>query len=259
VRLVPSILGALILSCAASSYVSTDQGETPSLTGRWLLEFTLSSGTHRLQFDARASGEGSFVSLDPSSSFTPPLTPLKAMWSLKGQSSAIFYFSIVGDVAFPTSDGRIETGRIDLAASSDLTLPVSSLRGSGQFHSSQNPDGTRGREDPTFSFTGRRASTLLVELVSPSSGAKLRRGKESLIEWKVQSAAPLLSQELFISFDGGESFVILAADLPGDARNLLWRVPEGLQKTKRALIKIVVTDISGSAAEGRSRQPFCIE
>jgi hypothetical protein len=259
VKLAPSSLGVLIMFCAASSYTSTNQGETPSLTGRWVLEFNLSSGTHRLQFDGRASGEGSFVSLDPSSSVTPPLTPLKAMWSLKGQSSAIFYFSIVGDVAFPTSDGRIETGRIELAVSSDLTLPISSLSGSGQFHSSQIPDDTRGREDPAFSFTGRRASTLIVQLVSPSSGAKLRRGKESLIEWKVQSPAPLVSQELFISFDGGESFVILAADLPGDARNFLWPVPEALQKTKRALIKIVVTDIGGSGAEGLSEQPFRIK
>jgi hypothetical protein len=259
VKVLLSSLVVWLLTFGSSAGIAHSQSETPTLGGRWLLEFTLRSGPHRLQFDADPSGEGSFLSLDPASSLTPPLVPLKAAWSLKGQSSAIFFFSVVGEVAFPANDVGIEKGWIELAVTSDLTSPVSSIRGSGQFHSSGTPADTRGSEDPSFSFTGSRVSSLVVQLVWPNSGEMLKRGKRARIEWKILSALPLTSQKLFISLDGGESFAPLEPFLPADARSFDWTVPEDLKKTRRALIKAVAIDVTGASGEGVSEQMFRIK
>lgn len=211
-----------------------------------------------MQFDAQASGEGTFLVLDQRSNLAAPATPTQARWSLKGQSPAIYYFVISGEVAFPTSDGRMKTGRLELSASSDLILPVTSLRGWGIFYSS-TADDALGLQDPQFTFVGARVNILTVRVLLPSAGQRLRRGKEAAIEWEVQTASPLVSQRLLISLDGGESFAVLAASLPGDTRNFVWTVRGDLEKTKRALIQVVVTDANGASVEAVSEQMFRIK
>lgn len=237
----------------------SSQTEPPTLTGRWELSFMLLSQSHRLQFDAQASGEGVFLSLDPVSNPGHPPAPTRGMWVLNGQSPAIYYFVIAGDVEFPISEGGREKGRIELSASSDLTLPITSLRGWGQFHSSNSPNDGRGSQDPIFDFTATRVEKLIVQLVSPVSTRKLRRGKDVKIEWEVQSAFPLASQKILVSVDGGDSFVEIAPSLGGEARSFTWTLPETLPKTKRALIKIVATDINGASAEGMSARTLRIK
>jgi len=225
------------------------QTEPPALTGRWQLDFTLRSA-HRLQFDAQASGEVTFLSLDRVSNPDAPLASTKGIWSLRGQSPAIYYFAIAGGVEFPTSEGGIEKGKLELSASSDLTLPINSLRGWGQFHSSSSPTDGRGSEDPIFDFTAARVERVSVQVMSPAPGQKLRRGKDVMIEWTVKSPLPLNSQEVLISLDGGDSFIVISSGLGGEVRDFSWTLPESIPKTKKALIKVVATDISGANAEG---------
>jgi hypothetical protein len=189
--------------------------------------------------------------LDQRSS-TPPATSTEASWSLRGQSPTIYYFVITGDVEFPTSDGGTEKGILELSASSDLILPITSLRGWGQFHSSSKPNDGRGAEDPAFDFTARRLEGLTVKVVSPNANRKLRRGKDVNIEWEIESAFPVTSQELLASLDGGENFLMIASLADGQARSFKWTVPESLPKTKKALIKVVATDVNGAVADGLS-------
>jgi hypothetical protein len=148
------------------------------------------------------------------------------------------------------SDGGTEKGRLELSASSDLILPIASLRGWGQFHSSSSPKDGRGSEETAFDFTARRLEGLTVKVVSPNANRKLRRGTEVKIEWEVQTAFPLASQEILVSVDGGDSFVQVTPSLGGESRSFTWTLPDSLPKTKRALIKIVATDINGAHAEG---------
>jgi hypothetical protein len=227
------------------------QTPPPTLSGRWQIEFSLGSARHIIQFDSQASGDGTFLVLDQRSS-APPATPTKASWSLRGQSPAIYYFVITGDVEFPTSDGGTEKGKLELSASSDLVHPITSLRGWGQFHSSSKPNDGRGAEDPIFDFTARRLEGLTVRLVSPNANRKLRRGRDVNIEWEIESAFPVTSQELLVSLDGGETFLMIASSLESQARSFTWTVPESLPRTKKALIKIVASDANGAVAEGLS-------
>lgn len=241
-----SALASLILT---HERVNPGQTELPTLTGRWQVEFTLVS-PHRLQFDAQTSGEGAFLSLDPIPVAGATPTQTKATWSLRGQSSAIYYFVIAGDVEFPTSRGGIERGRLELSASSDLVLPISSLRGWGQFHSANEPQDGRGAADSTFGFTATRAQEFSVRITSPVPGQKLLRGKEVMIEWVVQSPLPIDSQEVLLSTDAGSNFIVIASALGGSVRDFAWTLPDNIPRTKKALIKVVAIDNSNNNAEG---------
>lgn len=253
--LLSTAIASLMLLTMPGGARSTQTG-APALTGRWELEFTLHSTHHRLQFDAQASGEGTFSSQD---SGARQFTPTKALWRLRGESPAIYFFGISGQVELPTIDGGRELAGLDFQAVSDLSIPVTSLRGSGQYHPPRDSDDTRGNEDPTFDFTGKRVNALIVQLLLPNSGERLRRGKEARIEWEVQTAVPLASQKVLISLDGGDNFIVIASSVDGDARSLVWAVPEDLPRTKKALFKVVATDQFGESAEGLSAQTFRIK
>lgn len=175
-KLVLSIMVALLMLSTVPSGASTYLMEPPTLTGRWQIDFTLVS-RHRLQFDAQGSGEGALMSLDTVSARGPSPTATKATWSLRGQSSDIYYFVITGEVEFSTAEGRIEKGTLDLSASSDRTVPIKALRGWGQFHSASSPNDGRGGNDPVFDFTAVRIEKQSVHVIHPSSVPKTGRRK----------------------------------------------------------------------------------
>lgn len=235
------------------------RNEGPALTGAWELEFTLRSTHHRLRFDAQASGEGTFSSLDSGASLTGQITPTKALWRLRGESPTIYFFVISGQVELPAMDGGRELAGLDFQAVADRSIPITSLRGWGQYHPPRDPDDARGNEDPTFDFTGKRVNALIVRLLSPNSGERLRRGKEAKIEWEIQTAVPLASQKVLVSLDGGDRFIVIASSVDGDARSFVWTVPEEMPRTKKALFKVVATDQLGESAAGLSAQTFRIK
>jgi len=172
--LLSSVVALLMVSTIPSGATGTET-EPPALTGRWQIDFKLVS-PHRLQFDAQASGEGAFLSLDPVSARGPSPTTTKATWRLRGQSSDIYYFVIDGDIEVPATEGGIEKGRLELSASSDHTLPINSLRGWGKYRSSNSPNDGRGSNDPIFDFTAVRIEKLSVH--HDSAPGQDRAGEE---------------------------------------------------------------------------------
>ena len=172
-KLVLSIMVALLMLSTVPSGANTYLMEPPTLAGRWQIDFTLAS-RHRLQFDAQGSGEGALLSLDTVSAKGPLPTATKATWSPRGQSSDIYYFVIDGDIEFPATEGGIEKGRLELSASADLTLPINSLRGWGKYHSSNSPKDGRGSDDPVFNFTAVRIEKLSVQ----NDSAPVKTGRE---------------------------------------------------------------------------------
>jgi hypothetical protein len=234
---------------------SASKIQSPQLTGRWLIEFTLGSNQHRLQFDAEPSGEGSFLLLDIRSSLVDPATSTEAVWNFKGQSASVYFFDVSGDIEFPIGNAGREVGRLYFSASSDLTMPIMFLHGSGQYHSLI----TNRNQVTNFNFTAKRVEGLTAQLISPSSGGRLIRGKNVKIEWKVQSLAPIAAQKLFLSVDGGETFIVITTSLDSNTRSFMWKIPKTLPRTRKALIKVVVTDINSISSEAINEQPLRIK
>jgi hypothetical protein len=236
-------------------WVPQAKAQGPSLSGLWEIEFTLRSQQYHVQFIAQNSGEGSFLVLDNRSA----LSPGNATWRLSGQSAAIYLFILSGTIDFPLGNIGRETGTIDFSASSDLTLPVLSLSGWGQYHPPRDPNDARGNEDPTFTFTAKRVDSLAFQILSPPAGERLRRGREIKIEWSLGSTLPLASQSLWLSLDKGETFYPISPSLDPDVRDFTWSIPVSLPKTKKAFFKLVTIDRNGKTMESLNGKSFFIK
>ncbi len=231
------------------------QANTPTLAGRWLFEFILRNQSYRLQVDAQASGEATFRLLD----YRGSEVVSKASWRMGGQSAAIFVFLINGAIEFPLGNVGREVGTIDFSATADLTLPIKSLRGHGQYHPPRDPNDLRGGEDPAFEFTATRVDPFEVKWVFPNAGERLRRGQDANIAWSVDHSEPIASQQILLSTDNGKTFSVIASSLAAESRNFVWTIPIDFPKIKKARLKIAVTNADGIIVETISETPFLIK
>jgi len=90
---------ALILIVFAHLFgVGLSQAQSSNVIGSWTVDITFTNGESRsLRFEARESGKGSFLLLDPQVKFWGPGKPLEATWTL-GKGSAVTFS---GAVEFP--------------------------------------------------------------------------------------------------------------------------------------------------------------
>lgn len=95
---------ALILSGTAVS-----RPETRSLSGRWRVEFSLSSGEKKhLIFDARPKGDGTFLGLDTAEGNKQTPESLPAVWSETTNERVTFS----GDIELPLGTCCREVGTL---------------------------------------------------------------------------------------------------------------------------------------------------
>src|SRR5207253_847118 len=90
---------ALILIVVAQILgVGLSQAQSVNLIGSWKVEITFGNGESRsLRFEARESGKGSFLLLDPRLKVWGPARPSEATWTQGDEGSVMFS----GAVEFP--------------------------------------------------------------------------------------------------------------------------------------------------------------
>ena len=90
---------ALILIVFAHLFgVGLSQVQSSNVIGSWRVDITFTNGEGRsLRFEARESGKGSFLLLDPQVKFWGPGKPLEARWT-RGEGNAVTFS---GAVEFP--------------------------------------------------------------------------------------------------------------------------------------------------------------
>ena len=257
-----SIMGAGVLVILTASYSQPVSAQSPALVGRWIVEFSQGSSPAAVQFDAQASGTGTFLPLDPVSHQPLSSSSSPASWTFNGQSPAIFSFTITGQAQLPQVGGALQAGSLLFAASAALETPVTALTGWGQFDPAGG--GPRGSEPPSFNFTATQVSdtvpaALSVNGVSTEPARKAFRGRDLTINWTVQAALALTSQQILISLDGGESFQVVSDSIDPVDRSYAWSIPSSFPKARSALIKVTATDASGNSSSGVTGRPFRIK
>jgi len=241
----PALLGMIVLLEAVS--FGSAQTQPPGVVGLWRVEFALSgSGARHLQFEAYASGKGSFLLLDPRSSLVPPAERTKARWSLTAAGRVNF----AGEVEFPIGNVGRQAGVLTFDGSFDSE---DSISGEVSF-----VDSAAGGQKQDGKFTATRIRPPTVRLLTLNSGERLSRGSSARLEWEVQAASPIVSQQIFLSEDRGATFRAISETLAGDERSYTWEIATTLNKTKKALIKIVVTDEQGNTGEDLTDRAFRI-
>jgi hypothetical protein len=101
----PLILILIIQTCG----VALTQAQSPNLIGRWKVEITFPNGENRsLRFEAQGAGKGSFLLLDPRSSFWESARPSEAKWTQGAGNSVTFS----GAVEFPIGNVGRDAGTL---------------------------------------------------------------------------------------------------------------------------------------------------
>jgi hypothetical protein len=141
----------LVLVIAAQS--SGGREKAPDLVGRWKVEFTfLGTEKHDLEFDARASSEGTFLLLDARSNLLPPAEPAKATWKRLEPSQVTFS----GEIEFPIGNVGRNPGILVFKGRFESRTSIS---GSVAFFAQgQNPNDPKVVPTKTGKFTAERVA-----------------------------------------------------------------------------------------------------
>lgn len=249
---------ALILVFATQTCCAARvRAQSPSVVGRWKVDVTFTDASqHSLRFDVQDSGKGSFLLLDARSSLLEPAKPSDAEWTQTADKGVSFS----GPIEFPIGNVGRDAGTLVFKGTFDTDDSIS-----GEvafFAAGQDPKDPAASASKTGTFKATRAAAQgapRVQLVSPDSGKKLRRGQQVDVKWLAESEVPISAQQLFISLDNGEIFIPITAELEGEMTQVAWIVPETLPKTRKALLKIVVVNAIGESAEDTSKQAFRIK
>jgi hypothetical protein len=87
------------------------QGQSVNVVGSWRVEITFGNGESRsFRFEARESGKGSFLLLDPRSTFSGPAGLSEAKWTQGDEGSVMFS----GTVEFPLGNVGRDAGTLVL-------------------------------------------------------------------------------------------------------------------------------------------------
>ena len=101
----PLILMLIFQTCG----VALTQAQSPNMIGRWKVEIAFPDGENRsLRFEAQGAGKGSFLLLDPRSSFWEPARPSEAKWTQGDGNSVTFS----GAVEFPIGNVGRDAGTL---------------------------------------------------------------------------------------------------------------------------------------------------
>lgn len=259
IRILVVLLSSVNLFLAVPAGCVKSRAQDAKLTGKWIIELRLDIDRtpHKIQFDAEPSGTGRFLLLDRTSSLNT-IVPTQANWSVLAQDNSA-EIRISGAIEFPIGNVGRKAGKITFVGTFENPDTIS---GSTTFVNIASPEIVQ-----TGSFVAKQdissrapsGQPPSVTLLSLNSGEVVLRRKQLNIEWSVHASGAIASQQVLLSLDKGESFTPITPPLDGAQRSFLWRVPYSLGKTKKALLKIMVTDENGHQGADISDRTFRIK
>ncbi len=198
----------------------------------------------------------------PALAYTPTtLAQLKAQRLLVGQSLS---FALVqkdqnNQPLEITAYNLPENSNFDLATGKFWFTPISAQAGNVYQISfraiSMNGVESLTRLDVAVMFDGAPA----ISLLSPNLSARMTTDQPVLIAWSVPQAAQISKTQIRLSTDGGASYPIVIADLPGSATQFQWLIPRSIPSGpagSRSFIRLMVkaTDAEKRIGVDYSRQ-----
>ena len=145
---------ALIVIVLAQIFcVGSFQAQSPNVIGSWKVEITFGNGESRsFRFEARESGKGSFLLLDPRLKVWGPARPSEATWTLADEGSVVFS----GAVEFPLGNVGRDAGTLVLKGKFGTE---GSITGEAKFFPlDQDPKDPKARPSKSGTFKANRAT-----------------------------------------------------------------------------------------------------
>jgi hypothetical protein len=114
-----------------------------------------------------------------------------------------------------------------------------------------NPDGRSGTLLKGYTYV----DPLAVNILNPNGGETLLSDSTCNVTWSVTGGS-FVSQDVYVSLDGGTQWSVLATHLPAQTNSLKWRVPR--IATTSARIRVRVSNANGEWVEDVSDHDFAI-
>jgi hypothetical protein len=111
--------------------------------------------------------------------------------------------------------------------------------------------------DGSFRITSSESIPPSVTVAFPNGGEVLMAGGTYVLTWDARDNVCIASQDLYYSSDGGATFSLIAANVPGEVRSYSWTVPT--VGTTAGRIKVVVRDAAGNQASDLSDGNFTVQ
>ena len=169
----------------------------------------------------------------------------------RGLPVQIYAYNLPGGAAFNASTGNF------------LFTPNSTQAGNVYqitFRAINEQTDKMARMDVTVVIDGAPNITLL----DPAPGASLSPDKPALISWSTpqptSQSARMKKYQIRLSSDGGASYPMIIAELPGYINQYQWAIPKDLPLTKRAQVRLMVKGVDelGRAGVDFSKQDLRI-
>jgi hypothetical protein len=114
-----------------------------------------------------------------------------------------------------------------------------------------NPDGRSGTLLKGYTYV----DPLAVNVLYPNGGETLTFDSTCIVSWSVTGGSGV-SQDVYVSLDGGSHWSILATGLPSQTSSLSWRLPR--TATTSARIRVRASNANGESVEDISDHNFAI-
>jgi hypothetical protein len=88
-----------------------------------------------------------------------------------------------------------------------------------------------------------------VTLQYPNSGASLSASKPALILWSAAPSGRMSKYQIRLSTDGGASYPMVIAEVPGSATQYQWMIPKNFQATK-SQVRLMIKGVDGQGRIG---------
>jgi len=109
------------------------------------------------------------------------------------------------------------------------------------------------KQGQAYLFWSNDTKPPTVKILAPNGGETLVGGSTMMIRWDASDNGIIVSHEIRASLDGGETFpIVLAENLPGDAREFKAEMPQVQQPVAKARIQVVAQDAAGNKGVGTS-------
>jgi uncharacterized protein (TIGR03437 family) len=105
---------------------------------------------------------------------------------------------------------------------------------------------TNDSQGAKFDITVLSNNAPRVMMLAPTAADRLVINRQLTLSWATETTAQIAAYQIRLSTDGGASYPMVIANLPGSASQYQWLVPQSFNDLRRAQVRLMVVAVDGN-------------